>query len=284
MRAETQDTHRHRHLGAALALALAGVSGTASAETPGDSYWAEFSYFYPNISSTARLDLTATHRPGTVVTLEDDLNLTDRKGTPYLTLGMRLGQPWRLEFEYYQLNRSGNRTILRQIDWGDTTFPVGANVSSTFDTTVYRFSGGYSFYREPTGEAGVSFGLHVTDFKTALSGTGTVGGAQGGTASFRNESRTTLVPLPTVGVYGSYKFAEQWQVRGKLDYLSLTYQEYSGSLTNALVAIDWRFAKNFGAGIGYRGVNYNASARKSSYYGEIDYRFRGPTFFLNAGW
>jgi len=294
MLVQYQIAHRNHRLGAALALACA--CGAASAETPGDRYWAELSYFYPEISSTARLDLTATKRPGTEIKLEDDLNLSDRKGTPYVTLGMRLGQAWRMEFEYYELNRSASKAITRQIDWGDTTFPVGAQVDSKLDTTVYRLTGGYSFYRAPTAEAGVSFGAHVTDFKTALSGSGTAGAMSADlrtalartspsgvvTTTFHREERSTLVPLPTIGLYGSYGFADHWQVRGKVDYLSLKYGDYDGSLINTLVAIDWRFAKNWGAGIGYRYVNYKLNVDKSNFRGEINYKFSGPTFFVNA--
>lgn len=272
-----QITHRRHRLVAAFSLAC--LSGLANAEGPGDSYWAELSYFYPEISSTARLDLTDTSRPGTVIKLEDDLNLTDRKGTPYLTLGMRLGQPWRLEFEYYQLNRSASKSIDRQIDWGDTTFPVGAQVDSKLNTSVYRFSGGYSFYKAPVAEAGVSLGFHITDFSTELSGTGTAGGAA---ATFHREARSTLVPLPTLGLYGTYQFADQWQVRGKADFLSLTYQDYDGRLINTLLAVDWRFAKNWGAGIGYRHVDYKLNITKTNFHGEINYKFSGPTLFVNA--
>ena len=143
------------------ALTAAGVlagSPTASfAESPQDSYWIGLEYFYPKISSTVRLDPTTTGRPGTTLRLEDDLDLADRKGTPYFTAGMRLGERWRLEFEYYTLNRSATKTGERQIEWGDVTFPVaGQRLQSTFDSTIYRLTGGYSFYKEPSAEAGAS--------------------------------------------------------------------------------------------------------------------------------
>ena len=259
------------------ALALAGCSAAAQAQGLQESYWAELSYFYPEISSTARLDLTGTARPGTVVKLEDDLNLDDRKGAPYLTLGMRLGSSWRLEFEYYQLNRSASRSISRQIEWGDATYPVGAQIESTFDTTVYRLSGGYSFLKQPNVEAGVSLGLHVTDFETELSGATTGSGA-----SFRREARSTLVPLPTIGLYGSYMLSEQWRLRGKVDYLSLKYNDYDGSLLNTALAVEWRFAKHWGVGIGYRYVDYKLDVEKTDFHGEVNYKFSGPTLFVNA--
>ena len=257
----------------AVAITLACLSGSALAESPDDSFWAELSYFYPTINSTARVDVRGTARPGTTVSLEDELDLDDRKGTPYGTLGMRLGERWRLEFEYYQLNRASSTSIGRQIEWGNATFPVGATLDSRLDTTIYRFTGGYSFHRTPGSEAGVGFGLHVTDLAAALS-------RQGGV---QREARDTLVPLPTVGLYGTYKLSQQFQVRGRLDYLSLDYGDYGGSLVNSLVALDWRFSRNWGAGFGYRYVDYKLEATSSKLVGEINYTFKGPTLFVTAG-
>lgn len=264
---------------ALAATTLACLSTAALAETPQDTYWGELSYFYPTIDSTARLDVTGTRRPGSSIRLEDELDLADRKGTPYVTLGMRLGQDWRIEFEYYRLDRSASHTLSRNIDWGDVTFPVGVRLDSTFNTSVYRLTGGYSFYKTPQAEAGGALGLHVTEFKSALSGQGL--GPSG--AGFQREARDTLVPLPTLGLYGSWMFTPQLQVRGRVDYLSLNYNEYDGSLINTLVALDWRFAKNWGVGVGYRYVDYKVEATSSKWTGEINYKFRGPTLFVNAG-
>ncbi len=261
------------------AVALACMASAARAELPTDAFWGELSYFYPTISSTARLDAPSTGRPGTVISLEDELDLADRKSAPYVQLGMRAWTNWRFEFEYYPLNRTATRTTSRDIDWGDTTFPVGATVETKFNTTVYRLTAGYSFYKTTQAEAGVGFGFHVTDFSTGISGTGTVGG---GSASFRSEGHDVLAPLPTIGLFGTYRFTDQWSVRGRVDYLSLKYGDYDGKLTNAFAAIDWRFTKNVGAGIGYRYVKYNLGVTKSDFTGEADYTFKGPAFFLNA--
>ncbi len=260
-------------------LAFGGQPVGALAERPRDSFWGELSYFYPTISSTARLDVTSTSRPGTLIKLEDDLDLDDRKGTPYLSLGMRLGERWRLEFDYYQLNRSGTRSINRQIEWGNTTFPIGVQIGTTFDTTVYRFSGGYSFYKTAMSEAGVGFGLHITDFTTALSGVGT---GPNGSTNFQREARDTLVPLPTAGLYGTYGLTDRLSLRGRVEFLSLKYENYDGRLVNWMAAVDWRFARNWGAGIGYRYVDYNLEVAKSDFRGEFSYKFKGPTLFVNA--
>ena len=263
----------------AAAAALACASAGALAEGPQDRYWAGLEYFYPTISSTARIDATATARPGSTISLEDELDLSDRKGTPYINLGMRLGENWRLEFEYYSLKRDATKTLSRQIDWGDITFPVSTTVNSSFDSTVYRLTGGWSFVKTQQAEAGLGFGLHITDFATQLSGQVNVGPTAG---TFQREAHDALVPLPTVGLYGSYLVAPQVILRGRVDFLSLKYQDYDGRLLNWMGAVDWRLSKNFGIGAGYRYVDYKLEATKSDFTGEINYTFKGPTIYVNA--
>ncbi len=264
----------------AAAAVLACSASSALAEMPQDRFWAGLEYFYPTVSTTARFDATATARPGTTISLEDELDLKDRKGLPYLDLGMRLGENWRIEFEYYKLDRTGTKTLTRQIDWGDTTFPIGATVSTTFDSTIYRLTGGWSFVKNQQAEVGLGFGLHITDFKTLISGQGN--GVLTG-FGFQTEGHNQTVPLPTLGLYGTYMATPQLALRGRVDYLSLNYQDYDGRLMNWMAVVDWRFAKNFGMGAGYRYVDYKVSATKTNFNGQVQYTFKGPTIFVNMG-
>jgi hypothetical protein len=262
----------------AAAAVLAFASTGALAEWPTDESWVGLEFFYPTIGSTARLDSNSGNR-GVTVNFEQDLDLTDRKGTPYLTLGTRFGERWRIQFEYYTLNRNGTKTLDRDINWGDSTFPIGANIETKFDSTIYRLTGGYSFIRTTEAELGFGFGFHTTDFKTRLSGQGT-GAATG--FGFQREQHNTLVPLPTIGLYGTYVFNPQFAFRGRVDWLSLNTGDYDGSLVNWLGAFDWRFAKNWVTGVGYRYVNYKVGVTKSDFNGQVDYNFKGPTIYVWA--
>src|SRR5215831_8330948 len=206
-------TRRH----GALAMLLMGLVGGASAEIPQDRHWAQLEYFFSTIRSTARLDPTTTSASGRVVSLEDDLGLDDRKGTPYLLLGTRLGERGRLEFEYYQLDRDATVVLDREVTWGDVVYPVAAQVSSVLDTTIYRLIAGYSLQRTSQAEFGIALGLHVTHFAVSLAGQGTA--ASG--VVFQSDRRTELVPLPTLGLYGTFMPSERWMLRGRVDYLSL---------------------------------------------------------------
>ena len=268
---------RHRLLGYAAAV-LAACAGQARAETPSDDFWFQLEGFRPEIESTARVDFPSTRVPGTEVSFEDELGLSDRKTLPYVLAGMRLGERWRIEMEYYELKRSGTRTIERDIHWDDIVFPASGTVSSKFDSSIFRISGGYSFHRSATAEFGGSFGLHITDFELAASGQGD--GPAG--VGFQSDQTDQLVPLPTIGLYGSYMLSPQWMLRARVDYLSLHYDEYEGSLVNLMASVGWRFSKHFGVGIGYRYVDYEVKVSKPRFRGEVNYKFRGPSIFLEA--
>lgn len=235
-----------------------------------DRWTIQLGVFYPDVSTTARLDNSALQR-GTEVDFEDDLDLTDRKALGSILASVRLGERWRIEAEYFALNRSGTRAIGRTINWGDNTFTVGSVVSSTFDSDIYRLSAGYAFIKDKESELGVALGLFTTDFKASLAASG-IGASAG----------DVLAPLPTIGVYGAHAFTPRWLLQGRVDYFTLNYDEYDGSLTNLWVAVDYRFARHFGVGAGYRYVDYSLDVTKNSWHGNIDYKFQGPMLYVVA--
>jgi hypothetical protein len=257
-----------------LALLMPGIApaqGTSWSIHPAlqDRWNLQFGLQVPTIRTDARLDSAAGR--GTSVNFEDTLGLSNNKAMPVL-LGMaRLGERWRLEFEASSLHRSGSRTLDRTINWGNNSYTFGTTVASQFDSDIFRLSGGYSFVKSNVAELGVALGLHATDFSTSLSAPNL--GAQ------RND---VIAPLPTIGVYGAYAFTPRWLLSGRVDYFSLNVDNYSGSLVNFNAGVDYRFARNFGVGLGYRHVDYQLSASNSRFTGDVNYRFSGPMFYLTG--
>ncbi|HXV10187.1 MAG TPA: outer membrane beta-barrel protein [Burkholderiales bacterium] len=235
-----------------------------------DKWYLQLGAYWPTVDTTARLDSTTLGR-GTEISFEDELGLDDREALGSLLASVRLGERWKIEFEYFALNREGTRQISRNLQWGNTVYPVNATVSSSFDSDVYRLSAGYAFVKDDRREFGATFGLHVTDFKASLSA--------GGLAT---EGTDALAPLPTVGVYGAYAFSPRWLVTGRIDYFSLNYEEYDGSLVNVNAGVEYRFTRHFGIGAGYRYVDYEVELSKTSWTGEAKYTFKGPTLYVTG--
>jgi hypothetical protein len=257
---------------AVAGLLTCGLSAGQGVSHPAltDRWTFQLGAYVPNVETTAYINNSAGTR-GTSVNLEEDLNLTDRKTMPALLASWRLGERWKIEAEYFSLHRSGSRVINKNINWGDNTYPIGTTVSSSFDSDIYRLSGGYSFIKDNQRELGVALGLHVTDFQTSLSATGV--GAN---------SNDALAPLPTIGVYGAYAMTPKWLLSGRVDYFSMSYDEYDGSLINLTVGVDYRVSRNFGVGLAFRHVDYDVTATKSSFNGGIEYKFNGPMFYITT--
>lgn len=254
-----------------LGISLSGLANGQEADwtvTPGlqDRWTFEIGAYAPSLKTTANFD--STLGPGTSISFEDDLGLDDRKINAAFLGKLRLGERWRIEAEYFALNRSGTRAISRTINWGGNTYPIGIVVNSEFDSDIYRFSGGYSFIKDAQGELGVSLGLHVTDFTISLAG-----------ANVAQRTGDALAPLPTIGLYGAYALTPRWLLSGRVDFFSLKYNDYDGSLTNLVGAVDYRFTRNFGVGLGYRYVNYDLDVTKSSFTGRVKYEFSGPVLY-----
>ena len=266
--------------GRLAAIALALCAGPAAAQQAEDRVWLHLAGYWPGIESTARADFLATGASGTTVNFENDLGLADRKALPWFAAGARLGNRWRLEFEYFALSRTGTKTISQSIAWDDTVFPASATLDTRFDSDIFRQSAGCSFLRTPQAEAGLAVGAHVTDFNLSLATQTTVGGVQ---ASASSESEDALVPLPTIGLYGRYDFAKSWSLFGRIDYFSFNTGDYGGGLTNTLAGVTYRFNDRFGASLGYRYIDYSLDVEKSDWRGSVDYRFSGPFLQLQLG-
>ena len=275
METRNRDTEVAARSGLKLGLALLGflACGLAAGQDgkghPGltDRWTFQLGAYVPKVDTIAYLN-SASGARGTSISFEEDLNLTDRKTMPALLAAVRLGERWKVEAEYFSLHRSGSRSINRTINWGDNTYPIASTVSSEFDSDIYRLSVGYSFVKDSQRELGAALGLHVTEFNTALSSAG-VG----------SNSNDTLAPLPTIGVYGAYAITPKWLLSGRLDYFTLDYDEYEGTLVNLTFGVDYRFSRHFGVGLGFRHVDYDVTVTDTRYNGGIQYKFNGPVFY-----
>jgi len=266
-------------------IALAALAPLAAAADDSallnDRFFANIGYFYPTISTTARID--GTQGRGTDVNLEDDLGLERHVGSPWVELVFRLGERWRIEAEYFDLRRSKTTSVSRTIQIQDTVYQAGVTLDTESFSTIYRLSVGYSFLKTPSGELGAVLGVYATDFGLSVAGSGSfAGGGINAAAGSTTQSETFLAPLPTIGLYGIYAFSPAWAVFGRVDYFGLNSNGYSGSLTNVNAGVQWQFARHFGAALSFRYVDYNLSVDRSNFHGDVNYKFYGPMASLTA--
>ena len=254
-----------------LALGLVASPAAFAANDPWDAtFTVQLGAFRADAETTVRLD--GEGRNGTEVSFESNLGVQRTKTLPELQFVWRFNERHALEGSWISLNRSGSRTLSGSIDWGDVTFPVNATVDSSFDSDVLRVSYRYSPIHANGNELSLLLGLHYTRLSTSISSaTGTV-----------SDSASVDVPLPTIGVRGSARFADNWRVVGFAQAMKVKVGDYDGEMLNASVGVEWAFLPQAYAGVGYNYYHYNLTSEKGNARGRFDFDFDGPAVY--AAW
>lgn len=226
-------------------------------------------------TTTSNLQVDSNAGVGTSLDMEQLLGLQSNKGVPVGMARWRFTDRWRVEVEYFQLNRSGTKTIDRSIQVGDTAYPVNAQMNSKFDFSDARVSVGYSFFKTPDKELGVALGAHVLSYNVSLNGT--FNGAAIG-----SETATVTAPLPVISGYGTFALTDHWAVDARLDRFSLTYDAYKGNMTSVAVDVLYQPFRHVGFGLGYRAVYIDLGFTASNWSGNAQQSFQGPVAYVTA--
>jgi len=92
----------------------------------------------------------------------------------------------RLDFSWFDISRDASKKLLRDIEIGDTVFPIGTEVKSSFDLKVFKEAYGYSIFQDDRIDLGASLGLFVMPIKFEISASGLFEG---------DESESITAPL-----------------------------------------------------------------------------------------
>jgi len=262
---------------AALALAAAAAIAPAAAQVPmhpalQDRWTFGAGVFFPQTATQAQLTSNRTG-VGTSIDFEEALDMERSKTVPTLYGRWRINQRWRIDAEYFQLNRSSERVIDRDIQWGDQTFAANTTVSAKFDFSDLRISGGYSFFRTPDKELGVGLGLHMAWYDVQLN-----------SSTSGNDGQNVLAPLPVLSLYGQFALTDRWAVGSRLDRFSLTYDKFSGALTSLALDLQYQPFRHVGFALGYRGLFIEAEVEGDRVTGRFRQAFQGPLLSMSVSW
>jgi hypothetical protein len=225
--------------------------------------------FYAQSTTDARLN--SPSGIGTTVNFEDLLGLDNSDITPQIVARWRMSERWRLEFEYFSLDRSNSKVLSQDVIWGNQTFPAGTQIDAKYDVSVARISAGYSFFKTADKEIGVGLGFHMTDIKAGL----TSSGASGDTGK-------VLAPLPVISGYGQVALTDKWAIASRLDLFRLAYKPYEGSIFGVGLDVLYQPFRHLGFGLGFRSLQIQASASNNDWTGAFRSNFTGPIAFIST--
>jgi hypothetical protein len=201
--------------------------------------------------------------------LNDSLSSFDISGT------WRFAPRHRIDLEYFQAKRTGTHTYSNQITIGDTTFPIGADVSieakDRFLIGDYR----YSFYKTDALEFAGLIGFYGGRFNFDISAKG-----NGGTSSTTvNRSVSTAVPLPMLGASLDWYINPQWKVAGSVEGIAADIDDVKGHALVAIASTEYMFVRNIGVGLRYMYSDVSGDVNKTDFNGRASWRMNSVSLY-----
>lgn len=202
----------------------------------------------------------------------------ERAGTPDNdTVGrldgtLRPFERHRIRFMYLNSNREGSTATDRDIDFRDNVIPAGSTVSSGFKLRHIELDYMYSFFKSEATEVALSLGAHWTRMELSLN------------APALNFSGVAIAsgPLPMIGIAGTTRLGQKWELLGHVYGMSAKAGDFDGSALAYRVGGRYYFTPNVGLGLAFAGINYNFDVNKTSWLGQLDASNRGAEIFLTV--
>ena len=266
-----------RTLGLAAGLALLTFTLPVSAQDAipshpalTDSFYFGLGAFVPKTSTSAQVD-SSTLGAGANIDFERAFGMETQKTVPDAFARWRFSDRWRVEAEYFDLNRNGDKVLTQDITWNGVTYTANTEVVSKFNFNDVRASVGYSLFKRKDKEIGVAFGFHIATYNVGVSAAGK-----------GNDTEKILAPLPVFSAYGQFALTDEWAVGGRLDRFSMSYDKYDGNITSMGVDLNYQPFRHMGFGLAYRSLFITFKYAGPGYNATFNQTFQGPLLYLNG--
>jgi hypothetical protein len=212
---------------------------------------------------------------GTVLDLEDDLGLAEKKiiGRGEVWFRMRERHRVRLGTYYLPLDRRDRAVLDETIVFGNETFFVGEEVETDLSMRMFSFTYGYSLIKNQRVEAALTLGINSVSLAAEV----TV------PARLRTEREERSAPAPAIGVDATFRISSRWYAEVRGQYLDVEIDDVSGSLQTYELNALYRLNPNVTFGLGYSAYAVDVVSDDPGDTGFFDLSFGGPQLFARVG-
>jgi len=179
-----------------------------------------------------------------------------------------------VRFDYFSLDRSGDRTIDEDILFRNVELLPGDPVNSNLSIDVLSVTYGYSFLHSEKFELAATLGINVTDLSTRA--------RVNTTARQVDQTEDQAGPFPTIGLDGTYVLSKRFYVDGRVQYFRANVDDLDGSLGFYELDALYRLRPNISFALGYELVKANLLSTKSTQAGQFNFTTQGPEFYVRV--
>jgi hypothetical protein len=195
------------------------------------------------INTEIRLDSEVLGR-GTALSFEDDLDLDDATLIPSLSFEWQIARRHKLGVRWQDISRDSTAQALQEIQWGDETIPVDADIALAFDIVQYFVDYAYYPWVKERWAAGFGLGVRVMEISTTLDWSAAGGEIEG---SGSTDAQGTG-PLPYL--YFEYRrlLSDHWRFKTGFGWLAVEVDDIDGSQYVGKLDIEYLAGRRWGFG------------------------------------
>lgn len=193
----------------------------------------------------------------------------------------RFGEKWSVAGQYWGAKVTGERVLEEDISWRDLTLEAGSNAEAGVDTSVARVFFGREFMTGRNYEFGAGLGFHWMEIGAYVQGE-----VRSNVGDITTERRDADVgaPLPNIGAWYIYAPTTKWSFQLRGDWLSASFDEYSGSLVNLGAMASYQFTDHVGLGLSYNYFEIDVDIDDDDWNGGAEISQHGPFVSLIFNW
>ena len=238
--------------------------------------------FFPdkdlNISAGVNINLP---EPDPRADLSNSVKLSESDSVGAFQFRWDFASRWWLDFEYFKTDTDVGIRLEKDLTWQDITFEEGSFINAGTELEVSRFILGRDFLSRPDQRLGVGIGVHWLDIKGFIEGEILT---DEGDAIFARGDAKVSAPLPNINIWYMKSLTPRWAFVGRLDWLSASYDKYSGDFWNISAGFNFALTRNLGITARYQYFEIDVSVDDNDWNGNVEVIFDGPLVSLSATW
>jgi len=208
------------------------------------------------IKTEIRLDSDLTEGNGTTLSFEDDLGLGSNETIPTIAFEWQIARKHKLGVRWQDITRDSSTQALTEIQWGNETIPIDADVTLGFDITQAYIDYTYYPWVKDRWAAGFGLGLRWMNIQATLAYQD-----EGNEMEGSSEVKGTA-PLPYI--YFEYRrlFSDNWRFITGLGWLYLKIDDFEGGQWIGRAGIEYLAGKrwSFGAAFNLSNIDIDWNA------------------------
>jgi hypothetical protein len=215
------------------------------------------------------------------IDFEEALKIDNSETTSAAEFRWQFGEKWSVAGQYWTISDSSTAVLTEPIEWEDVVFKEGTIAGAGVELDVARLFFGRVFSSGSQYEFGAGAGLHWLQTSAYIEGQ--IKTSLGDTEEYRG-SVSVDAPLPNIGAWYTYSWSPKWAFSTRVDWLSASVGDYSGSLWNASAAINWAVFEHFGVTAAWNFFKLDVDVDKSDWRGSVKSEQNGPYLAVTAYW